>query len=93
MADLAVELRKVVREHGAVLPNQRVLDMVAAGEAGAAMSISATRQMLNRERRRHVPALPATPELAAAAIADVEGQHLRRNHAFNVQVDGQVCLV
>ena len=88
MANIAVALRRVVRQQGAVLPNQRIFDMVAAGEAGAGMSTAAARQMMNRERRRHVPALPATPAQAAVAIA--ESLPLRRHLAFSVDVGGEV---
>ena len=87
MADITVQMRRAVREQWAVIQNQRIMDMFAVGEAGAAMPVRAVRQMLNRKRRRQASALSATADLAAAA-AIAEAPHYHQNHAFNVEVNG-----
>ena len=90
LADMAVEMRRMVREEGALLPNRQVINAVARGEAGAAMPTGPARQMLNRQRRHNHPALPGTPALAAAAVTEAD-DNVRRHHAFNVEVAGEVC--
>ena len=89
VSGMAAEMRRMTNSDGGLRSNRQIFNAVATGEAGASITFSASRQMMNRQRRRSHPALPTTTQAAAEAVLNA-AEHVRRHHAFNVEMGNEV---